>query len=57
MFEEKLNEWTQKVIDAYKAVNNGECDFVSTYRMMLDVDKLIAEAFDHEAVMYENKDQ
>lgn len=45
MLEEKLLEWVKKVVNVH-----GE-NFVDTYAMLEEVDKIIAEAFDHEPVL------
>lgn len=50
MLEQRLNEWVAKVI---KASEPGGC--VNTYRMIVDIDKIIAEEFDHEPVLAENR--
>lgn len=52
MLEEKLNEWVQKVLNAYS--NSETYIFVDTYKMMVDVDKIIAEGFGHRPVFVEN---
>lgn len=48
MFEQKLNEWVEKVVIAYNS--SGMAD---TYRMIVDVDKIVAEAFNHAPVIAE----
>ena len=47
MFEDKLKEWMEKVINAYNSKENGMTD---TFAMIEDVDKIIAEAFEHDPV-------
>lgn len=48
MLEQKLTEWVQKVLAAHDApALVGK----NTYRMIEEVDKIIAEAFDHEPVL------
>ena len=49
MLEQRLQEWVQKVI----AAKNGGGG-VNTYAMIMDVDKIIAEEFDHDTVFAEN---
>ena len=49
MFEEKIREWAEKVINAQKAIG-----MTNTYQMMLDIDKIIADGFDHDPVFTEN---
>lgn len=43
---EKLDGWKAKVLTTYKFG-----DAADTYRMIKDVDKIIADAFDHEPVI------
>lgn len=43
--EAALNEWKEKVLSSYDGTG------VSTYSMIEDVDKIIAEAFDHSPVI------
>lgn len=47
--EARLKEWVEKVIKTQGAAG------VNTYRMLVDVDKILAEEFDHEPVLSENK--
>jgi hypothetical protein len=46
MFEQKLNEWVEKVVIAYNSPGMAD-----TYRMIVDVDKIVAEAFNHAPVI------
>lgn len=48
VLEEKLESWKEKVLNSYRQ----GCG-VNTYRMMVDVDKIIAEAFAHTPVIEE----
>lgn len=50
MLEQKLNEWVAKVLAAYNDTKPG---FVNTRAMICDVDKIIAEAFDHTPLFVE----
>lgn len=50
MLEKRLSEWMEKVI---AAKNSG--GITDTLQMIVDVDKIIAEEFDHEPVLTENK--
>lgn len=52
MLEERLNEWVKKVVAAKKDTSRG-C--TNTRQMILDVDKIIAEEFDHTPVFFENQ--
>ena len=45
---EKLDEWKAKVLTTYKF-----SDAADTYRMIKDVDRIIATAFDHSPVFEE----
>ena len=49
MFEEKIYEWAEKVINAHKISG-----MTNTYQMMVDIDKIIAEGFDHDPFFKEN---
>lgn len=52
-FEDKLNAWCTKVIKAYKMSKEDPEDSIvifDTYKMVRDVDELIAEAFGHTTV-------
>lgn len=51
MLEERLAEWVEKVLDAY----NSKGTAVDTLQMMIDVDKIIAEEFDHECCLDDNR--
>jgi hypothetical protein len=51
MLEKRLNEWMQKVIAVHNDKSNA---FADTYRMMIDVDKIISEEFDHKPMFVEN---
>jgi hypothetical protein len=42
--EQKLKEWTEKVLKAY----GSEAD---TYRMVKDIDKILADAFQHDTII------
>ncbi len=46
--EASLNKWMQKVLNTYDAGLPAD-----TYRMIKDVDAIIAEAFDHDRVITE----
>ncbi len=48
MLKEELNAWIEKVVSAKE--NGG---MVDTYAMIAKVDKIIANAFDHEPVISE----
>ncbi len=52
MLEKRLKEWMEKVLAAYNddRPNVG----IDTYRMVVDVDKIISEEFDHDPVLHEN---
>ncbi len=54
-FEEKLKKWTEKIINAYTSYTsrNEEAPYVmiNTYKMIKDVDKIIAEGFNHSPVV------
>lgn len=41
-----LNDWTQKVLTAHSTAG-----ITDTFAMIRDVDKIIAEAFDHDQVI------
>ena len=45
MLEERLLEWVKKVVNVH-----GE-NFVDTYAMIADVDKIISEEFCHEPIL------
>lgn len=49
--EEKLNKWVKLVIEAKRDPNPGHVD---TIKMMIDIDKIIAEEFDHTPMFAEN---
>ena len=50
-FEKRLEEWKEKVMGAYKGKEYyGHCA-VNTYAMIIDIDRLIAEAFDRDTVL------
>lgn len=49
MFEKKMNEWAKKVIEVYQSGGAA-----NTYQMMIDIDNIIAEAFDHYPMLEEN---
>lgn len=42
--EQKLKEWTEKVLKTY----GSEAD---TYRMVKDIDKILADAFQHDTII------
>lgn len=46
LLEERLTAWVDEVLDAY-----GTAGSVDTLAMVADVDKIIAEAFDHAPVI------
>ena len=48
MFEKELNEWVRRVITAYADDNKSMCN---TYQMIVDIDKIIADAFNHDTVL------
>lgn len=48
MFEKELNEWVRRVLSAYEDSNNAMCN---TYQMIVDIDKIIADAFNHDTVL------
>lgn len=50
MLEARLNEWVRKVLNAYKSEG-----MTNTYQMLVDVDKIISEEFDHDPVLPENQ--
>ena len=52
MLEEKLNEWMQKVLDAYNKSDTYVC--IDTFQMIVDVDEIIAEEFGHDPVFAVN---
>ncbi len=47
-FEKQLNEWCTKVWNAY--IGDG---FADTRQMIVDIDSIIAEAFEHEKIIDE----
>ena len=48
MLEERLNEWVKKVLKAYESSNSYV--YANTYQMIVDVDEILAEEFDHEPI-------
>lgn len=46
MLEKQLTEWVEKVVKAHESYQKGGC-VVDTYKMIVDVDTIIAEAFKH----------
>ena len=48
MLEQKLLEWVSSVVAAY---NSDALGSVNTLKMMMDVDGIIADAFDHDRVI------
>mgnify|MGYP001630353164 CR=1 FL=1 len=48
VLEEKLESWKEKVLNSYQQGGG-----VNTYRMIVDIDKIIAEAFDRPPCMEE----
>lgn len=48
VLKKKLEEWENKVLNSY-----GQKGGVNTYQMIVDVDKIIAEAFNHTPVLVE----
>lgn len=50
-FEKQANEWAAKVIRAYNLGGKN----VDTYKMIADIDRIIAEMFDREAILAENQ--
>ena len=51
MLEERLNAWVEKVLKAHAEKGMG----IDTYQMIVDIDKIIAEEFDHDYVFDENR--
>lgn len=49
MLEDRLNEWVKKVVAAKNDTSRG-C--TNTRQMILDVDKIIAEEFDHTPMFF-----
>lgn len=47
--ERELNEWKDKVLRSFDGAGS-----VNTYGMIVDVDRIIAEAFDHAPVIQED---
>ncbi len=52
MFEQKLTKWTQEVLASYDP--SDRLAVVNTHKMMMDIDRIIAEAFDHAPMLTEN---
>lgn len=52
MLEQRINEWVQKVLAAYEAPS-----MTDTRQMIADVDRIIADEFDHEPVLVENQQE
>lgn len=56
-FSEELQNWCDKVIRTYNNALAANTDYstikvsVDTYQMIKDVDKIIAEGFDHSPVL------
>lgn len=48
-FKRNIQEWTEKVIRAYET--EGMTD---TAKIMIDIDKIIADGFDREPIFEEN---
>lgn len=48
VFHDKLDSWVEKVVRA-----KASCGMVDTFAMIAEVDKIIADAFDHEPVISE----
>ena len=49
MLEQRITEWMRKVLAAKEAP--GATD---TYQMLVDIDRIIAEEFDHEPILPES---
>ena len=49
MLEQRITEWMHKVLAAQEAPGA-----TNTYQMMVDIDRIIAEAFDHAPILPEN---
>lgn len=52
-FEEKIEDWSLRVIQARRVKREG--DLVDTYKMLKDIDEIIAEGFHHDPIMREEK--
>ncbi len=52
LLEMALREWEQKVLQAY-AQRREDRVMVSTYQMVEDVDRIIADAFDRSPILGE----
>ncbi len=50
--EQKITEWMRKVLAAYEAGG-----MVDTLQMTMDIDRIIAYAFDHEPALPETQHQ
>ena len=49
MLEQKLNEWVRRVVAAHDGAHY--CGVINTFQMVVDVDKIIAEEFNHAPVI------
>lgn len=55
-FEIDLNTWREKVLRTYYTnKNKTEFSFVDTFSMINDIDKIIAEGFDHEPILCDSE--
>ena len=55
MLEERLTQWMEKVLATHSEPNPFIRVSANTYKMILDVDKIIAEEFDHAPIIAENQ--
>lgn len=49
MLEDELKDWMKNVLTAYESKGS-----VDTYKMIVDVDKIIADAFDHDTIIIQD---
>lgn len=52
MLEQRLKEWMDKVLTAHEAAG-----MTDTFQMIVDVDRIIAEEFDHAPMLEESQGQ
>ena len=51
-FQKAMYDWIGKVLDTYNTINSsGVSGGVDTLRMIEEVDRIIADAFDHDTVL------
>ncbi|MCM1236523.1 MAG: hypothetical protein NC489_41115 [Ruminococcus flavefaciens] len=50
VLKQQITEWMHKVMAAHEAPGSAD-----TYQVMADIDRIIAEAFDHVPVLPENQ--